>query len=106
MKKISKVLIIYCISILLIICLAACSETACEPMYDNECDAICNLCDEERTVTHDFGEADCRTPKVCSICKATDGNALGHSFTDATCTTPKYALFVIQQRAKMQNTLG
>ncbi len=41
---------------------------------------------------HDYGDADCTTPKTCKSCGVTDGNALGHSFTtyvsnnDATCT--------------------
>ena len=42
---------------------------------------------------HEFAEATCTTPKTCTICGATEGEALGHSFTsyvsndDAACTT-------------------
>ena len=39
--------------------------------------------------THSFSEATCTTPKTCSVCSVTEGNALGHSWSDATCTTPK-----------------
>ena len=38
---------------------------------------------------HTWEDADCDTPKTCSTCGATEGEALGHSWTDATCTTPK-----------------
>ena len=38
---------------------------------------------------HEWTEADCATPKTCSLCKVTEGEAKGHIWTDATCTTPK-----------------
>ncbi len=36
--------------------------------------------------THTWVEANCTTPKTCSLCKATEGEALGHSGGTATCT--------------------
>ena len=38
---------------------------------------------------HAWQAADCTTPKTCTRCGATEGEALGHSWTEATCTTPK-----------------
>ena len=34
-------------------------------------------------------DATCTAPKTCSVCKATEGEALGHTWVNATCTTPK-----------------
>lgn len=38
---------------------------------------------------HTWIEATCTTPKTCSACSATEGEALGHIWIEATCTTPK-----------------
>ena len=38
---------------------------------------------------HQFIEATCTTPKTCTECQETEGEALGHTFTEATCTTPR-----------------
>jgi len=38
---------------------------------------------------HNWVEADCDTPKTCSVCKATEGEALGHDYIDATTEAPK-----------------
>lgn len=38
---------------------------------------------------HAWVDADCDTPKTCSKCGATEGEALGHNWYAATCTTPK-----------------
>ena len=35
---------------------------------------------------HSYVEADCETPKHCSDCLESEGEALGHSYADATCT--------------------
>ena len=39
--------------------------------------------------THVWTEATCTAPQTCSICGATQGEALGHDWTDATCTEPQ-----------------
>ena len=64
-------------------------NSRCEHTYDNACDAVCNECGEERTVTHDFADADCNTPKTCKTCGATEGEPLGHTPArdDGNCTT-------------------
>ena len=38
---------------------------------------------------HSWSNATCEAPKTCSVCKATEGDALGHSWSNATCTAPK-----------------
>lgn len=38
---------------------------------------------------HTWVEATCITPKTCSACGATEGEALGHTWAEATCTEPK-----------------
>lgn len=39
--------------------------------------------------SHVWVEADCVTPKTCSECGETEGEALGHSWVEATCAAPK-----------------
>lgn len=39
--------------------------------------------------THEWKEANCVTPKTCSICNETEGDALGHDWVDASCTSAK-----------------
>ena len=41
------------------------------------------------TCEHQWEEATCLTPKTCTLCQETEGEALGHTWTDATCTAPK-----------------
>jgi len=38
---------------------------------------------------HIWVEADCITPKTCSACKITEGDAKGHNWKDADCVTPQ-----------------
>lgn len=45
--------------------------------------ASCSSC------KHSWQEADCTTPKTCTLCGETRGTALGHLWMDATCTAPK-----------------
>ena len=65
-------------------------DKACVHTYDNACDVICNECGEERMIAgHNWVEADCTTPKTCTVCGATEGSALGHTpeADDGDCTT-------------------
>lgn len=38
---------------------------------------------------HEWQSATCDTPKTCSLCQLTEGEALGHAWADATCETAK-----------------
>jgi len=51
----------------------------------------CSVCKvtEGEALGHTWADADCTTPKTCSVCKVTEGEALGHTWADADCTTPK-----------------
>lgn len=40
-------------------------------------------------LSHDWQSASCETPKTCTKCDKTDGEALGHSWQEATCDTAK-----------------
>jgi len=52
---------------------------------------ICSLCykTEGTILEHTWEEATCQTPKTCSFCYTTDGDPLEHTWINATCTTPK-----------------
>ena len=47
------------------------------------CFSSCGECE------HKWQAATCTKPKTCSLCGATEGNALGHKWQEATCTQPK-----------------
>lgn len=38
---------------------------------------------------HKWQAATCTEPRICSSCKAEDGEPLGHNWEDATCSTPR-----------------
>ena len=38
---------------------------------------------------HSWSDATCTTPKTCTTCGVTEGEANGHNWADATCTAPK-----------------
>ena len=41
------------------------------------------------TVDNTWTDATCVSPKTCSVCRKTEGSALGHKWNDATCESPK-----------------
>ena len=45
---------------------------------------------EPTECTHQWGQATCTTPAVCTLCKETKGAAEGHQWEDATCTMAKH----------------
>ena len=61
--------------------------------YAASCSApkTCSLCGatEGEALPHTWQEATCTTPKTCSVCKATEGSVAAHKWQEATCTTPK-----------------
>ena len=92
MKTTIKFLLTVCLALFLTIGLIACTTTTtsqCEHSYDNACDTTCNLCSEERSITHtpNDDDGDCTTEITCSICKATTTPARqSHTGGTATCT--------------------
>lgn len=38
---------------------------------------------------HEWSDADCTNPQICSKCQEVSGDPLGHSFQAATCDTPE-----------------
>ena len=54
-----------------------------------DCDDIVNEGQVILATNHVWADADCDTPKTCSVCKATEGAALGHNWTSATEEAPK-----------------
>ena len=40
-------------------------------------------------LVHDWKDATCTTPRMCRVCKETEGEPLGHVWLDATCTIAK-----------------
>ena len=38
---------------------------------------------------HEWTEATCTEPRTCTVCGATEGEALGHEWAEATCTEPR-----------------
>lgn len=61
-------------------CMVEITEVEPEPEQEPEPEPECN---------HVWKDADCITPKTCTVCGATDGEALGHTWKDADCITPK-----------------
>lgn len=51
----------------------------------------CSLCGETEgaPLGHTWAAADCTTAKTCEVCDETEGEALGHTWEDATCVLPK-----------------
>ena len=61
--------------------------------------AGCNLQPTETPCEHTWADATCTAPKTCSLCGATDGEALGHNAIEVfgqapTCTEPGQTNFV------------
>ncbi len=58
-----------------------------------DCDTpkTCSKCEKTKgeALGHSWVAADCDTPKTCSVCGETEGEALGHSWKDATTEAPK-----------------
>lgn len=52
---------------------------------------ICTKCGQTvgEKQGHDWKSASCTQPKSCRFCDAYEGEALGHDFQNATCVTPK-----------------
>ena len=72
----------------------------CEHEYDHACDTICNLCEEERTIEHDWTTPDvdkCEVQSTCSRCGATEGENKEHVYDndcDVACNECNKTRFV------------
>ena len=69
------------------------SEIMCEHEYLNATclePAICTKCGEKYgdAVGHDYIVATCTEPEICSVCGVSQGNAAGHKYMEATCVEP------------------
>ena len=56
---------------------------------DEDLTQVTNLNSVVIPAGHSWVDADCDTPKTCSVCGTTEGEALGHTWVDANCTTAK-----------------
>ena len=91
MKKLTKTLLIGCMSLLLAFGFVGCKDKPCEHTYDNACDVTCNECGEERTITHtpNADDGDCTTEVKCAVCGDVAIPARQHTPNedDGDCTT-------------------
>ena len=87
MKKLTVILSV----LALVLLLAACQCK--HEWYAASCSApkTCSLCQatEGEALPHTWQDATCTEAKTCTVCKATEGEPLGHTWQDATCTTVK-----------------
>lgn len=87
MKKISILVLAISLTLMLVGC-------SCEHQWkDADCTTprTCTLCGETEgaPLGHVWAAATCTSPKTCTVCGLTEGEATGHTWTEATCTTPK-----------------
>ena len=86
MKKLYAILILVCI-----LALSGCGHE--HTWEDANCitPKTCSECSETEgeALGHTWKDATCTAPKTCSVCNETDGEALEHTWNEATCSTPK-----------------
>ena len=98
MKKLITIFIICCLTLALVFSMASCGDnkdnketqaTQDTQSTDNNENTESEQ-NKETTCSHTWVDADCDTPKTCSICGATEGDALGHATEedDGNCLTP------------------
>lgn len=63
---------------------ATCSEEGIKTFTCDNCKATYTEAIEK--LAHTFADATCDTPKTCTVCKATEGEALGHSYAQGKCS--------------------
>lgn len=86
-KKITLLALVLC-------CVLVLAGCGCEHEWV-EADCVtpktCSLCEETEgeALGHTWEDADCLNPKTCAECGETEGEALGHTWIDATCAAPK-----------------
>ena len=106
MKNLRKIACLLCCLLLLTLCFVACDSESSKESEQNETNQQQNEQKEDQNDSekseenpvvceHTWVDADCDTPKTCSKCKVTEGEALGHSTETkddraATCTSKAY----------------
>ncbi len=95
-RKIIHLLLALLATALLLLGISGCVTTGDDCVHewtDANCTTpkTCSLCNETEgeALGHSWTAANCTTPKTCSVCNETEGEALGHSWVDATCQSPK-----------------
>ena len=85
MKKLATLIMVGCMTLAISFGFAACKDKACNHKYDNACDAVCNLCEEERAITHkpNADDNDCTTAVTCQNCSTVLTAAKTHDFETA-----------------------
>ena len=84
----------YSVLLLVLACLLVFTGCKCEHEWV-EADCVtprtCSLCQEIEgaPLGHTWAAATCETPKTCETCGTTEGEALGHNWVDAVCEAPK-----------------
>ncbi len=86
-----KILLIFATIIMCILLLSGCGCRHQWSEADCASPKTCTLCGESEgeKLAHQWTVATCATPKTCSLCKETQGDALAHRWEDATCLTPE-----------------
>lgn len=79
----------------ILICTVLLSGCGCSHQWlDANCESpkICSLCGETEgaALSHNWTEASCKAPRSCLACGNTEGEALSHNWIDASCTKAKY----------------
>lgn len=82
-----------CILLLALACLAVLTGCCSHEWLDATCEdpQICSKCEEIQgdPLGHDMADADCVNPRTCTRCGLTEGTALGHTWQEATTELPK-----------------
>ncbi len=81
-------------ALLLVIMLLSLSACGCEHEWASAtCTSpkTCTKCGETEgeALGHTWAEATCTSPKTCTACAATEGEPIAHTWAEATCTSPK-----------------
>ena len=66
------------------VCDYGCGEVLEECIDGDDNNHNCDICGKEDVSDHNWVDADCTTPKTCSVCGTTDGEQLGHDWAEAT----------------------
>ncbi len=82
-------LIVLCAAVLAVLSACGCNHQW--QQADCEHGKVCSLCaaEEGLALGHNWKEADCKNPRTCQTCAKTEGEAQGHDYLDATCEEPQ-----------------